>query len=299
MSALPYEPLRVVPPATETQLRMAWLLRAREAARTALDAARAVPRRAAGYVSRIVHKLHQTGVVNWLRRTIVRLAQPLKTASAALGWTELLAAATSALTSPTGRAALNSAGRRLGKALGWAARKTYSGIDRGLRFFGKPGKKAADKLFAGVVSLGGKLASVAGPVVYRVARLSDPKTTQARLLSGICQSYVIHKLLKAFIPNAWLRLLVEVVLVPAVLDSRLWAWMRRTLKNTRDRAQKLRERAQVLVDLERQQKQAKDEQLLLIPDLEDVQVVTTLQDEMSRLNRAERRAAQRQAKRPN
>ncbi len=94
-------------------------------------------------------------------------------------------------------------------------------LDRVLPRFGKVGNKAADKLFAGIVSLGGKVAAVAAPVVHRVARLSDPATTQARVLSGICQSYVVHKMLKGFIGNPWLRLGVELVLVPAVLDSRL------------------------------------------------------------------------------
>ena len=211
-----------------------------------------------------------------------------------LGRTGRLAAVTGLVTSPTGRAALNSAGRLLGKVIGWSARKAYSGIDRVLRCFGKVGNKAADKLFAGVVSLGGKLATVATPVVHRVARLSDPNTAQARALSGICRSYVIHKVLKGVIANAWLRLLVELVVLPAVLDSRIWAWMREALVAARTRTDKPQEQAQVLVDLERRQDEA--EQLLLVPDdLHDVHDVTALLHGPS--NRAERRAAAR-AKHP-
>ena len=292
MSAPMYEPLQAVPPLTENHVKMAWLLQARHAARTALDAALAVPRRAAGYVSRLIHRLHLDSAACWLRRAVARLAQPLKAASSALGKTGLLAAAAGIVTSPTGRAVLNSTGRTVGKLIGWTARETYSGLDRVLRCFGKVGNKAADTLFAGIVSLGGKVATVAAPVVHRVARLSDPSTTQARVLSGICQSYVIHKLLKGFIGNGWLRLAVELVVVPAVLDSRLWAWTRGALVEARTRAHRLREQAQVLVDLEQQGA----EQLLLIPDLEDIHVVTTL-DEPVPTNRAERRAAQR-GKRP-
>jgi hypothetical protein len=215
----------------------------------------------------------------------------LKAASSALGKTGLLAAAAGVVTSATGRAVLNRTGRTLGRFIGWMARKTYSGIDRVLRCFGKVGNQAADKLFAGVVSLGGKVATVASPIVHRVARLSDPATPQARVLSGLCQSYVIHKLLKGFIGNGWLRLAVELVLVPAVLDSRLWAWTKGAALEARTRAHRLQEQAQVLVDLEQ------DDQLLLIPDVEDVHVVTTL-DEPIPSNRAERRAAQRHGKRP-
>ncbi len=306
MSTPMYEPLQAVPPLTENHVKMAWLLQARQAARSALDAALAVPRRAAGYVGRLIHKLHLDSAASWLRRTAVRLAQPLKAASSVLGKTGLVAAATGVVTSPTGRAVLNTVGRTLGKLIGWTARKTYSGIDRVLRCFGKLGNKAADKMFAGVVSLGGKVATVATPVVHRVARLSDPSTTQARVLSGICQSYVIHKLLKGFIGNGWLRLAVELVLVPAVLDSRIWAWTKGTLQQARTRAHRLQEQAQVLVDLQHQEA-AHNEQLLVPTDLKDMPVAAGLEnvqlpDPASEVpvpsNRAERRAAQRPGKRP-
>lgn len=123
-----------------------------------------------------------------------------------LGKTGPVAAATGVLTSPAGRAVLNSAGPLLGKFVGWMARETSSGIDRILRCFGKVGNKATDNLFAGVVSFGGRVASVAAPVVHRVTRLSDPSTKQARVLSGICRSYVIYKLLKGWVSiscSAW------------------------------------------------------------------------------------------------
>jgi hypothetical protein len=93
-----------------------------------------------------------------------------------LGRSGLLAAVTAVVNSPTGRAVVDSAARTLGKTLSWLARTSYSGLDRGLRCFGAAGTKVADKLFAGVVALDGKVATVAAPVVHRVARLSDPAT---------------------------------------------------------------------------------------------------------------------------
>lgn len=295
MSAQPYEPLLIVPPLTDNHLRLSWLLQARSAARRALDAALAAPGKAMEYVGRIAHKLHLDRAVSWLRGAAARLLTPVSKLAGSLGRTGALAAATALVTSPTGRAGVNSVGRTLGRLAGWMARKVYSGLDRVLRCFGKSGNKAADTLFAGIVSLGGKIATVAGPVVHRVARLSDPHTTQARLLSGVCRSYVIHKLLKAFLGNGWLRLMVEAVLLPAVLDSRLAAWARTTLRQARTRAHRLQEQAQVLVDLEQQAGGAGP---LLVPDhLEDVPGVTTL-DEPVPANRAERRAAQRQSNRP-
>jgi hypothetical protein len=296
-----YAQVTQIRPLTEQHVRMAWVLKARDAAHRALNAALAAPRKAAGYLSRAVHALHLDTAVSWLHRAVSRLTRPVAQVASRLGTSGVLAAATGVVTSPTGRALLNTAGRAVGKLLGWVARKTYSGVDRVLRCFGRVGNTAADKLFAGIVSLGGKVATVATPVVHRVARLSDPTTTQARVLSGICQSYVVHKLLRAFIGNAWVRLGIELVLVPAVLDSRLWAWARSTARQARTRAQRLHEQAQVLMDLERQ----RGEQLVFPDDVEDVRevrvdeisVVRTVEEMPVPSNRAERRAAQRQGKR--
>ena len=295
MSAQPYEPLHAVPPLGGQKMQMAWLLHAQWAARRALDAALAAPGKAAGYLGRLVHTLHLNRAVSWFGGAAARLLRPMSKLASSLGRTGVLAAAAGLVASPTGRAVVNSVRRTLGGLGGWMARKVYSGLDRVLRCFGKSGNKVADTLFSGIVSLGGRIAAVVGPVVHRVARLSDPHTTQARLLSGICRSYVIHKLLQAFLGNAWLRLLVEAVLLPAVLDSRLVAWTRTTLREARTRAHRLQEQAQVLEDLQR--RQAEDLPLPCPGDLDDVQVVMTL-DEPVPANRAERRAAQRHGNRP-
>jgi len=44
--------------------------------------------------------------------------------------------------------------------------------------------------------------------------------------------------------------MVEAVLLPAVLDSRLWAWARTIRRLARSRALRLQQQAQALVDLE-------------------------------------------------
>ena len=207
-----------------------------------------------------------------------------------LGWTGWVASVTGLATSATGRAALNSGGRLLGKLVGGAARKTYSGIDRVLRCFGKAGNNAADKLFAGVVSLGGKIAIVATPVVHRVARLSEPNTAQARAWSGVCRSFVIHKLLKGFVGNAWLRLLIELVVLPGWLETRLLAWVRAAL--ARARARTAQDEGQEGAGSVRHAEDG--DQLVLIPDvLDEGHGVTHLLKEPVPSNRAERRAAQR------
>ncbi|MDP9443745.1 MAG: hypothetical protein M3P83_05105 [Actinomycetota bacterium] len=295
MSVPMYEPLQAVPPINQQHVRMAWLLQARQAARKALDAVLAAPRRAAGYLSRLAHKLHLDAALSWLHRTTSYVMRPLTSAAQHLGRSGLVAAVTAVVTSHTGRAVVDSAARTLGTLLSWLARTTYSGVDRGLRCFGVAGNKVADKLFAGVVALGGKVATIATPVVHRVARLSDPATPQARLLSALCRSYVLHRLLKGLLGNTWMRLVVEAALIPAVVDSRLAVSIRTALQETRVRAQRLQEQAVVVEDLLEDDTvpasgmptSMQVEQLILPEDIEEV--VPT--------NRAERRVAQRQGKR--
>jgi hypothetical protein len=295
MSIPMYEPLYAAPPLTEQHFRMAWLLQARQAARRALDAVLTAPRGAAGYLSRLAHKLHLDAAVSWLRRTVAYVTRPLGSVARHLGRTGLLAALLAVITSPTGRAVLDSTARTLGAGVAWLARTTYVDVDRGLRCFGAVGNKVADKLFAGVVALGDKVATVAAPVVHRVARLSDPATPQARLLSALCRSYVLHRLLKGLLGNTWLRLAVEAVLIPAVVDSRLAVSIRTALQEARLRAQRLQEQAVVVEGLLEDDSPAgyamptsvQVEQLVLPEDVKEVMPT----------NRAERRVAQRQGKR--
>jgi hypothetical protein len=302
MSTPLYEPLRVTPPLTTNHVRMAWVLRAQEAGRKALDAALAAPRKVAGYLRRAVHALHLDAAASWLRRIALRAARPLVAVASRLGTSGVLAGATALITSRTGRSLLNSTLRATGRTLSWTARAAYSLLDRGLRCFGRVGNQAADKLFGGVVSLGGKVAAVAAPVVHRVARLSNPAAPQARVVSALCRSYLLHRLLKGFVGNPWLRLLIEAVLIPAVIDSRLAVWLRGVLQEARTRAQTLQEQARVVVELQRQET-AQAEQLLLPTELTDLPVAAGAEDVQLPVaeipapgNRAERRAAQR--KRP-
>ncbi len=152
MSAQVYEPLRVVAPATVNQAGMAWVVQAREAGRRALDAARAVPRTADCYIAQVAHKVHIDAALSWSRRVALRVSRPVLHVASKIGAGGSVAALVGTVTSTTGRAVLSRVGRAVDTALGWVARKTYSGFDGVLGCFGKPGQKAADKLFAGVVS---------------------------------------------------------------------------------------------------------------------------------------------------
>jgi hypothetical protein len=181
MSIPMYEPLQAAPPITAQHLRMAWLLQARQAARRALDAVLAAPRKAAIYLSRLAHKAHLDAAMSWLHRAASRVAHPFGFMAQYLGRSGLVAAVAAVVTSPIGRAIVDSTARTAGRGISWLASTAYSGADRGLRCFGATGNKVADKLFAAVVALGGKVATIATPVVQsgvnltrRLRKLSEP-----------------------------------------------------------------------------------------------------------------------------
>jgi len=104
-------------------------------------------------------------------------------------------------TSPIARRLLQKAGGSCLRALSWLGRTAYSGIDRGLRLFGKAGHRAAGALFALVVTVGGRVAAVATPVVRRIARFADPQTPHIRVLAGISRSYLLHRALQQLISD--------------------------------------------------------------------------------------------------
>jgi hypothetical protein len=289
-----YEPLYAVPPVTEQRAHMALLLRMRDLARAAYDAAVSAPRKAASYVKRLVQSASMSRAGQWLRRVLTPIVRPLAAVAARSSRT-WIGAAVAVVSSPTGRAVLDAAAGLLGKGMRWVASQSYDLVDRGLRLFGKPGNKAADKLFSATVSLGGRLASVAAPVVHRVARLSDPTAPHVRVIGALSRSYVLHRLCKGLFGNSVLQVVMEAALIPAVLDSRLTVWLRTVLRQIRTRAEALKAQEAVVAELP------------TVPEVVDDQAAEQLLDESLMhdevletpvpMNRAERRAAERQQRR--
>ncbi len=123
------------------------------------------------------------------------------TTTSPLGKTGVIASLLTLATSPMARRLLQKAGGSCLRALSWLGRTAYSGIDRGLRLFGKAGHRAAGALFALVVTVGGRVAAVATPVVRRIARFADPQTPHIRVLAGISRSYLLHRALQQLISD--------------------------------------------------------------------------------------------------
>ncbi len=288
-----YEPLYAVSPRTPQQAHMALLLRMRDVARAAYDAAVSAPCRAADYVKRLVQSASMGRVGQWLRRVLTPIVRPLAAVAARLSRT-WVGAAVAVVSSRTGRAVLDAAAGALGKGARWFARSGYDLIDRGLRLFGKPGNKVADKLFSASVTLGGRLASLAAPVVHRVARLSDPAAPHVRVIGALSRSYVLHRLCKGLFGNSVMQVAMEAALIPAVLDSRLAVWLRTVLRQIRTRAEALKAQEAVVAGLPTVSEVVDDDQaterLLDEALTQDEEVLET----PAPMNRAERRAAERQ-----
>ncbi len=289
-----YEPLYAVPPVPDQRAHMALCLRMRDVARAAYDAAVTAPRKAAGYVKRLVQSASMHRVGQWLRRVLTPVVRPLAAVVARLSRT-WIGTAVAVISSPTGRAVIDAAGGLFGRGLRWVASKSYDLVDRGLRLFGTHGNKAADKLFSATVSLGGRIASIAAPVVHRVARLSDPTTPHVRLIGALSRSYVLHRLCRGLFGNSVVQVAMEAALIPALLDTRLALWLRTVLRQIRTRAEALKAQDAIVAELP------------TVAEVVDDQVAeqlldeTLMQDEVLEtpvlMNRAERRAAERQQRR--
>lgn len=300
MYAQPYEALRAVPP-LDQKVQMGWLLSARLAAQKAWNAALSAPRKAAGYLARLVQSAHLGGALSWLRSALTGVTSPLLMIGRRLGKTGIAAAVTAIVTDPTCRQLLGKGVAVLARGVGAAAKLAYRAVDGGLRCFGAPGKKAADALFAMSVTAVGKVTSVAGPTFRTVARWSDPRTAQTRVVSGIARTYVLHRALRALVGNTFARLLIEGLLAPALVDSRLASWLRRQVAVIRQRAMHLQEQTEALSQPAAQPRTAPEgsasPELPYEPPMaagEDLAMPLWLVDEdLTPSNRAERRAQQR------
>ncbi len=93
--------------------------------------------------------------------------------------------------------------------------------DRGLRLFGAPGRRVADALGGQVAHLLVRLTDVLAPLARRWAWLVRPAAPHVRLVAGLARSYLLHLLLRTTIRSTIVRLLVEGVLMPLLVNSRL------------------------------------------------------------------------------
>ncbi len=93
--------------------------------------------------------------------------------------------------------------------------------DRGLRLFGAPGSRVADALGRQVAHLSGPAHDLLAPLAQGRAWLLQPAAAHVRLVAGLARSYLLHLVLRATIRSSVVRLLVEGVVLPLLVNSRL------------------------------------------------------------------------------
>ena len=287
------EPLRAVPPPDQIREQFNALLAARQAAHRAFDAIMAAPRKAAGFIGRLVTALHLSRPLGLITAWRPRLVRYAKWSGHRLGRLGVVSGIGSVVTHPQGQALIRNAGRFLGRVVGWLARTTYRAVDSGLRLFGRPGNRAADALFAGSVRIGGPIGHAASGAVDRIARFTDPQAAHVRLLAGLSRSYLVHRVARSFVSNKWLRLLLDSALIPTLADSRVGQRLRSLVRQLMSRLGHLRKQRQTMTVVS---------EAVGSPVLVEAVVVPTADDEMSTedvkfpqpSNRAGRRAMQRQ-----
>ncbi len=193
---------------------------------TARDAASAATGRAAAFLARLVARLHLQTPLGWLRQTASRVLSTAELVARRLGTSGAVAAAAAVVTSPTGRSALRPFVAATASATRRGTRTAARSLDRTLRLCGGPGHHAADYLRSQTAHLQARLGELLASLTTRTAWLRDVDAPHARLVAGLARSYLLHLMLRATTRNAVMRLLVEGVLVPLVVNSRLGQWLR-------------------------------------------------------------------------
>ncbi len=226
-SSSAYEPLRAAPPLDGQRRRFALLLQLKDAVHTARDAAAVATSKAAAFLARLATRLHLQTPLGWVRRTASRVLSTATLLARSLGRTGAAAAAVAVVTSPTGRSALRPLVAAIASATRRGTRTAARSVDCTLRLCGSPGHQAANHLGAQRTRVQVQLDELLASLTTGGAGLLKVDAPPARLVAGLARSYLLHLALRATIRNTAVRLLVEGVVIPLVVSSRLGRWPER------------------------------------------------------------------------
>ncbi len=222
-SSYAHEPLRAVPPLDGQRLRFALLLQLQGALHAARDAATAT---ATAFLARLATRLHLATPLGWVRQTASRVLSAAGLVARSLSRSGAAAAAAAVVTSPTGRSALRRVVTATASVTRRATRTAACFLARTLRLCGAPGHQAADYLSSQTAHLQLRLGELLASLTAHGPWLLNVDAPHARLVAGLARGYLLHLALRAAIRNTIVRLLVEGVLVPLVVNSRLGQWLR-------------------------------------------------------------------------
>ncbi|USQ75347.1 hypothetical protein [Ornithinimicrobium cryptoxanthini] len=215
-TATTYPPLHVVQDPPTVQERMGMLLRARAAARQALDLALSLPRAATGWALRQLHTLvgaaGDNHVAAWLTArtsaavTFVRQVGFVPLAATVLSTPRVWAGATRLLRAASGFLA------RLGHGL-------WTGLDRLLHRAGPVGVQVSNRLTSATATVRRVTNRMLTHAVVRT--VTSAGFEAAQLVRPISRAVLAHRVISLLTPGRWTRALVQVLVFTVLLSTRL------------------------------------------------------------------------------
>jgi hypothetical protein len=217
MSTATYErPLRVVPDIPATKARFASLLALRDAAYRAFDKALSLPRSAIRWAVDLFHRwVEATGtvdVISWLSARARDAADLFRTAG-------IVPSALAVLSTPPIAAAAGRVAKFIGRGLVRVAKAAWTGLKGLLNRCGTTGTRVAEGLGRAGTYVADAVTTVAQhPMMAPLARALRATLTLVRPVSW---GFVTHRLLGALVPIVWIRAVVQLLVMPFLVDSSL------------------------------------------------------------------------------
>jgi hypothetical protein len=226
VSSHAYErPMHAVPdiPLTPTQFRFTTLLLMRATAQRAFDKAMAVPRStirwAIGLFHRWVEATGSAGVLSWLGGQARNAASLIREAG-------IVPAVVAVLSAPPVAAAAVQVAKFAGRGIVRAAKAAWTGIKSLLGYCGTTGAQVVQALStAGIKITEAVKAVVKHPLMAPVVHVLKAAVALVRPVS---QGFVANRLLAALVPVMWLRAIIGFLFTPFLVDFNLagnvWDW---------------------------------------------------------------------------
>jgi hypothetical protein len=218
MSTATYErPLYAVPNVPpRSKARFASLLALRDAAYRAFDKALSLPRSAIRWAVDLFHRWVEAtgrlGVLSWLSARARDAAGLFRTVG-------VVPSALAVLSTPPIAAAAGRVARFVGRGLLRVASAAWTGLKGLLNRCGSTGTRIAEGVArAGTCVADAVTAAAQHPMMAPLAQAL--KATLA-LVRPVSWAFVTHRLVGALVPIVWLRAVVELVVMPFLVDSRL------------------------------------------------------------------------------
>ena len=237
MSTAEQDNILWLPPQVQQRRRVALLLQARRAVRRAAQATRHVPQAAAGFIAQMTQARLLAVPARLLlvfRARAIGLAAPLIERARRHPWAAALGLL---LTSTQGRTLgtrlLRGALKGLRQVWSTAIRLTTAGLLR----LGVPGRIVVETVQAWTQRIGAVLRQRLAPLAFVATVVWKTAKALRAALVRLLRSYLTHKALSRLVRSRVRLAFLEAVVLPAVANSRLVAWIKTILRRKKNAEQ--------------------------------------------------------------